>query len=282
MEKPLYISDLDGTLLNRNGELSNYSYSVIHELLQDGIPFTVASARSLHTMKRILGDLPFQLPVICMNGAYICDFSEHRYLVVNDLPYSIKSGVLDYFKLNGLGAFISAFIDQQECLFHYRLNNPGQLWYLEDRQRAKDRRLKESNTLEPHYDQQVVSFTLMESESTLRQVQSDLKQTFGDQLNLNLTENLYLPGSWWLTIHHGKANKAQGIQYLLDQGLAHAKHLTVFGDELNDQKMFELSSHAIAVSNAHPHIRDLADTVIESNEHNSVARYLLKAWNGKK
>ena len=45
--KTLYISDLDGTLLNSQGKISDYSIKTINNLINEGMIFTYATARSL-------------------------------------------------------------------------------------------------------------------------------------------------------------------------------------------------------------------------------------------
>ncbi len=67
----LYISDLDGTLLGDDAELSPLTLATLHDLLLDGLLFTVASARSSASIRRVLRGLPLRLPVIEFNGG--CD-----------------------------------------------------------------------------------------------------------------------------------------------------------------------------------------------------------------
>ena len=43
MEKTLYITDLDGTLLNPESKVSDYSVSIINELIDKGALFSVAT-----------------------------------------------------------------------------------------------------------------------------------------------------------------------------------------------------------------------------------------------
>ena len=45
----IYISDLDGTLLNSKGELSDKTAEIINKLIKDGMHFTIATARSIYT-----------------------------------------------------------------------------------------------------------------------------------------------------------------------------------------------------------------------------------------
>ena len=49
----LYVSDLDGTLLNSQGEISSYSLKVINELIEQGMKFTYATARSLVSASKV-------------------------------------------------------------------------------------------------------------------------------------------------------------------------------------------------------------------------------------
>lgn len=66
----LYVSDLDGTLLNTNTELSEKIKEIINTLLQQGMKFTYATARSFYSASKILQGLHISIPVITYNGAY--------------------------------------------------------------------------------------------------------------------------------------------------------------------------------------------------------------------
>ena len=65
----IYISDLDGTLVNDNAELSKYAIQNLNALIADGLPLTVASARSIVSIQQMLNGIELPLPVICFNGA---------------------------------------------------------------------------------------------------------------------------------------------------------------------------------------------------------------------
>ena len=53
----LYVTDLDGTLMQSNGTLSAYTVSVINRLVEQGLAFTYATARSVESARTITGDL---------------------------------------------------------------------------------------------------------------------------------------------------------------------------------------------------------------------------------
>ena len=69
--KTLYISDLDGTLLNSQGKISDYSIKTINNLINEGMIFTYATARSLVSASPVTRGLIKNLPLIIYNGTFI-------------------------------------------------------------------------------------------------------------------------------------------------------------------------------------------------------------------
>jgi len=55
--KTLYVSDLDGTLLNREPRLSAYTAETLNLLIEEGLPFTYATARSVHSARIVAAGL---------------------------------------------------------------------------------------------------------------------------------------------------------------------------------------------------------------------------------
>ena len=71
--KTLYVSDLDGTLLNTQARISPRSLEIINRLAAEGMPFTYATARSLSSASVVTRGLSARIPVIVYNGAYIME-----------------------------------------------------------------------------------------------------------------------------------------------------------------------------------------------------------------
>lgn len=69
--KTLYVSDLDGTLLNANSRISQYSLDVIDGLVEQGMLFTYATARSIVSASVVAEGLSAKIPVITYNGQRI-------------------------------------------------------------------------------------------------------------------------------------------------------------------------------------------------------------------
>ena len=93
VDSPLYVSDLDGTLLRSDTSLSQYSKDTLNFLLDQGLLFTVASARSIATMRRLLAGLRLRLPVVEFNGAFVSDLASGRHYLVRELQRDILPGL---------------------------------------------------------------------------------------------------------------------------------------------------------------------------------------------
>ncbi len=91
--KTLYISDLDGTLLDKNAKLSNRSAQIISNLIQNGMLFSVATARSRSCID-ILQQLHINIPCVQLNGVLIYDSNTQKYIDCTPMDTNTFS---DYF-----------------------------------------------------------------------------------------------------------------------------------------------------------------------------------------
>jgi len=79
-EKTLYITDLDGTLLRRNQTISIYTAETVSALVQKGMIFSYATARSIATAAKITAAITPPFPVIVYNGTFIVENGTGRIL----------------------------------------------------------------------------------------------------------------------------------------------------------------------------------------------------------
>ena len=73
MQKPLYVTDLDGTLMRTDKSISPRSTEIINGLIREGVCFTIATARTIRSAAQIIRDIDFDLPVITLNGTVLAD-----------------------------------------------------------------------------------------------------------------------------------------------------------------------------------------------------------------
>jgi len=270
----IYISDLDGTLLQNNATLSDFAAENLTRLLNGDLNFTIATARSVVSVQQILKYLPLKLPVIEFNGAFISDFETGRHLIINDISGDIKEEIFEHILQYNLTPFISSFNGTEDCLYYEQVENEGMEWYVNSRTRANDKRLRKA-ILRETLVENVVCFTVVDKLDNLLELTNLLQEKYTRQIEIHLMENQYSPGWYWLTIHDCKATKDQAIGLLLKQYGFRLNDLTVFGDNANDIKMFKLARHKIAVSNAKPELKKYATRIIGTNEEDSVVKYIM-------
>jgi len=275
MSQPsLYLSDLDGTLLNAEGALSERTRTGLVELIESGVQFTVASARGYFSITKLFGDVPFRLPIIEFNGAFLTDYKTGEHLEINSLGQSLGEEIFDRVLAAGQRPFVCSFNGEEDCLHYDELINAGMEWYENRRRTAGDPRLRRTAALRQTMAEDVVSLTVMDqSESKIRALRDELEAVYGSKLQLYCYENEYSKGTWWLTIHHEKASKHIAMQSLKERFCPGAE-LVALGDNINDIEMLKAADRAIAVKNAVPELLSVADHVIGHHDEDSVIQFL--------
>ncbi|MEM1157492.1 MAG: HAD-IIB family hydrolase [Verrucomicrobiota bacterium] len=274
----LYVSDLDGTLLDKSGYLSDRSRAQLLELLAEGIPFTVASARSLVSMKERLGDLPLSLPVVEFNGAYVTDYHTGRKLITHMINPAMVSGIQEVMHQQSVIYFVSSHDGLEDHVYHTSERNGGMDYYLTEREQAGDPRLRTTSDWSEIDRESVVCFTAVDQREPMVQLRHALYDAFGSELTMHLWEDAYATGWHWLMIHHQDACKGKAIRSLMEtQGLRDYQ-LTVFGDQVNDLGMMELADRKIAVANACVEICDFADFVLGPHYDDVVSKFLFEEY----
>lgn len=275
--KRIYISDLDGTLLCNDAAISEYSRAGLVKLLDSGVNFTVASARSATSIKNIFGDLPFKLPIIAVNGAYISDYSTGGHIVINSIGREIAGEIYSEILKHGCMPFVSSFNGSEDRVYYQHTINEGMRWLIEDVSERYGKRLRQTDNLKYTLAEQVACMTVIAEYEIVRDLTDNLEGRFGKELQMHFFQNPYSPQWHWLTIHDKKACKALAINTLLEMEGFSSDELTVFGDNLNDVNMFKMAEVAIAVENATEEIKGYADKIIGSNESDSVVKYITEA-----
>ena len=76
----LYVTDLDGTLLNDSSILSPVTERTLNELIADGALFTIATARTPATAVDLMRNVNTNIPFIVMAGCALWDNGRRDYI----------------------------------------------------------------------------------------------------------------------------------------------------------------------------------------------------------
>ena len=274
-----YVSDLDGTLLSSTATLSSYTRHTLNRLLAAGLPFTVATSRSVSSVGPIFRGLELPLPVIELNGAYITDLATGEHLIVNDIEPAVAAAALQIAQDYGVAPLVSTYDGSADHMYFCQGGNAGVQWYIDDAARNEDGRWHASPDLATSaLAEQVMRFTLIDTYERLLVMEQLLRSRLGSHLDLHLFENPYQPDWYWLTIQDRRATKASGIREVQALRGLENHRLTVFGDHDNDISMFQLADVAVATANATDRLRRHATEIIGHHSEDSVVKYLETGW----
>ena len=274
--KKIYVSDLDGTLLNEKGELSDETYEILKSLLNTGLLFTVASARPVTAIKRILRGLPISLPVISANGAYISNLHTLEHIAVNAMEGNSAKELVACSKEMNLNVFVSTYTKQGDKTYWNRFENSGQQKFVEERIANKDPRLTFTIDIEKEINNPVIMFMILDEKVKLELFIQKLSGQTKQRLDIHINEDVYDKDYCWLVATNVKATKHEAIKEILKAHALEGRELIVFGDQTNDISMMGLAHKSVAVANAVQAVKEIATEVIGKNTDNSVALYILE------
>lgn len=267
--RTLYVSDLDGTLLDGSSRISAQSLAIINDLVEQGLLFTYATARSLVSARVAAQGLSTKVPVIAYNGAFIFDAATGQPIAREELPPAAALQAMAAARTLGLEPIVYAFVDGVERLSWLEGHeNTGMLRYLASR--SGDPRLRPVQTAQELSAGEIFYLTFIGGEAPMARLHGLLQGD--DCLRCTLVEEPACPGEFWCECMPPHATKAHAMEKL--RALWQCDRIISFGDGLNDLPMFRLSDECYAVANAHPAVKAAATGVIASNKEDGVAMWL--------
>ena len=269
MGRTLYVTDLDGTLLNIQDRINPKSISIINELVKEGMLFTYATARSLVSASVVTEGLSTDFPVIIYNGVFIIQPSTGEILSEQNFTKEECQRVIEIMEEYDISPLVYSYVDGIERVsWVTSRENDGIRRYISNRKRT-DPRFRPIAGKEELYRGEMFYYTCIGEKEELQPVYDLFSQDA--RFRCTLQQELYRP-EYWCEIMPAKATKAEAIQQL--KQLWDCDRVVSFGDAINDIPMFEISDECYAVENAVDELKAIATGIIESNENDGVAGWL--------
>lgn len=266
--KTLYVTDLDGTLLNTRDRIGPRSIAILNRLIGQGMLFTYATARSLVSASVVARGLMIDIPVIVYNGAFIMHPRTEE--ILSSLSFSPEEAAFarETLTAHGISLLVYAYVDGAERVsWDTKRENEGIRRYLS--LRDGDRRLRPLKDRKGLYDGEVFYYTCIGEKEELMPVYRIFSAD--PRYRCTIQQELYRP-EYLCEIMPAKATKAEAIRTL--KKLWGCERIVSFGDAINDIPMFGISDECYAVANAVPELKGMATGVIADNDHDGVAEWL--------
>lgn len=268
--KKLYISDLDGTLLNSDAKLSDYSKSTINEFLAKGGHFTISTARTAATVGHILDGVNITLPVILMNGVCTYDLEKKEYINVNFIEKEAVDSLFDIIKKYNLSGFVYTIDNGKLATYYENLESPGAKEFVDQRVKRYNKPFTKVTNFNEISCKGVIYYSISDTKEKLTNAMEEVSKITG--LNYSFYRDIYEENCYFLEVSSSKASKYNSLVWLKEKYCF--DYITSFGDNLNDIGLFNASDFKVAVSNAREELKASASMIISSNNENGVAEYL--------
>ena len=280
MGKTLYVSDLDGTLLQPDATLSARTVEMLDEAIRRGALFTVSTARTPATVAPIMKDVDLRLPASVMTGTALWDKRENRYLSVNYMDEKGVRELVDIYRRMDYPTFLYTLHDDMIHIYHLGPLSDNEREFIEQRTGNPYKRFHipaDGDSELPGYLGDTVLFY---------GIQPDILSTPTFELTSKVENvraqkyyDFYGPEIGILEAFSPRSTKAEGLAML--KRLTGAERTVAFGDNLNDIPMLRSADVGVAMENALDEVKAAADIVIGPNTADSVARFILDDLDSK-
>ncbi|GCL71213.1 Cof-type HAD-IIB family hydrolase [Paenibacillus naphthalenovorans] len=260
----LLVTDMDGTLLNSEKDISPENLAAIERFTQHGGRFTLATGRIASSVRRYVNRLPVNAPVILSNGAVIYDYEREKSLWVRTLPASCR---------NVLKRVLERFPELGVEIYARDGHAP---YILQDNETTERHRRIEGFALQTIRLTDALSGPWIKilfawEPAWLDEVAAAVNELTGDaEVVWVRSDDKYLE-----MLPQG-ATKGHALEQLSRQVGVPMERCVAMGDHLNDLEMIRRAGIGIAVANAHPKL--LQSAVHSCKHHNEHAIADVIAW----
>ena len=254
----LVVSDMDGTLLNSNHEVSPLFFELFRKLRQKGVLFAAASGRQYGSIVDKLASIKNDIIVIAENGGFAVHQGQE--IVSTPLGFNLRKKVFS--ALEGVENVHAVLCSKDSAYLSFESQN-----FLE--------------TLKEYY----TSFELLEDlksfpEEVMKVAvyhhESSEKYIYPAVRHLEGTLKVKVSGANWVDLSHKDAHKGFALQKVQENYGITPEQTLVFGDYNNDLEMMARSDYSFAMANAHPNVLKAAKFKTSNNDSLGVERVLEK------
>lgn len=261
MSYKIVFSDIDGTLLNSNRELSERTIKTIKQI-KDEIPVVLISARMPSAMRHLQKQLGIEnQPYICYNGGYV---------IIDGKP--VSSTAIPLATIKELAKF------NEKRNVHFSLYNADE-WHVPGYDywaKREERNTKVTPTI-THINEVMADWEKKElgahkimcmgEEEKIEELFQHLNKNYSDRLHI------YRSKSTYIEIANKQISKLTAIKYLLDNHFNLSIEETVaFGDNYNDVEMIGGVGMGVAVANAREETKKVAKKITDASIEDGVAK----------
>ena len=280
--------DLDGTMLNHYGEISQKTKETVKECIEKGVEIVLASGRPIDSIKTIAESLGITGYFIAGNGALIYDMQKDEMIYEN---YIKKEKVLEIIKICEENSIAyNVYTDRVILTKNLKFNV---LYYYKENLKKEENKQTNISIVENMYeyvenmkDNKFLKITICDQNDTIfHSIIKKIKEISGvEVLDIaHMSKKIIKQGTeeipveyFYTEISANDVDKWNAIEFLIKKLQVKKEEVMAIGDNMNDKKMLENAGMGIAMKGSTPEILNIAKDITETNDNDGVAIALEK------
>ncbi len=254
--------DIDDTLLNKDNELPETTLDALQKAHKNGVIITLVSGRAYPSAYKIAQMLSFNVPIICYNGAVIKEADNSAPIFISYLEQKTVLQMVDYCHKYGL--YLQMY-DEQDNIVVEQINEKtlADPDYYNTNCREVDDFNKLKNIKTP-------KMMIFDKPDNIVRLQAELQSIFRERLYFTKSK------SHLLEMMAPGVDKAVSLARFAEGRHCSAEEVMACGDNANDIEMVKWAGVGVAVANATPELKSVADYVCEYERSDGVAEAIEK------
>ena len=280
--------DLDGTLLNQYGDVTENTKRVIKNVMRKGTQVVLASGRSIDSIQNISNEIGASRYIVAGNGAVLYDIEEQKNLYENYIPIEKAKKIIDICEENSI--FYNIYTNKKIVTKNLRYNV---LYYYKENLKKADRKKTNIDIVDSIQDyvknmrdENIMKIFICDETAS---VFNSIMKKFEEVPNVEILDvshmsrkvikngTLEFPIEYYYTeISMKNVDKWNAIEFLINKMGINKDEVIAIGDNMNDKKMIEEAGLGITMEGSTPAVADIANYVTADNNNEGVAKALEK------
>ncbi len=252
------VTDMDDTLFNEDGDISQFTLDVMRECGEKGIWLIPASGRAQASMEPFMRRLDTGLPYIACNGAQLVN-ADHTMMETLVLKADLAREVLDFLEENG--CYVQVYYD--ECFYYAEECKPSR-----DYKKSSGMKGVAVGCLRDYVVRDTPKLLAVDDPEKITRLYPLAKERFGDRVCFTISKPFFLEAV------PPEATKGDALRRLAERMDIRPERTVVFGDSLNDLTMLAYTENSVAMGNARDEVKAAAHYVCLPNGQDGVARFV--------
>jgi len=279
--------DLDGTLLNSYGEITNKNREAIKYAIDKGIDIILASGRDPQTMKKISFELGINNYLIAGNGACVYDIEQEKNIYESFIGKEKALEIIKICKENSI--FFNVYTNKG--IITESLNYNVKVFNNENNYKPNNKRTNieivnnisdyvENNEMEILKiiicdESRIIFNNIIEKLKKLREIEVLDIEHMSKKIIKTGTEE-YVLEYFYTEVTNKNANKWNAIKYLIEKLNIKEDEVICIGDNINDLEMVKNSGLGITMKNSALEKQNVANYVTDDNNSDGVGKAIYK------